>query len=246
MPQFLTRFIDTTLGGIADTMLRIWDAPSLRKPRRKFTRMLRHRRAVIRRLERRSRFFVVLERCWQIPILLVIACGHGIVAVARGFHRASRIIALLISRALRSRLARQGSAWVRALGHLITHGIAAVIHAQAEAWRWLGRQAMRPFRRTAAQETGTGKKQRLVADVAPTNATMPDGIMALMSCAACGHEVMGTNMKKYYKFRCPRCKASLLVIDAPKGLSMQVVAGDRRQVARIEKIETEESEPVKL
>jgi len=248
MPQFLNRIIENSLGSLADTMLRIWDAPSLRRLRRKITRVLRHRRAVIRRLERTSRIFTFLERCWQIPVLVLIACGRGIIAMARRFHRTSRIIALVISRALRSRFARQCGSGVRGLGSHIARGIAVGIHAQAEAWRWLGRLALRPFRRTAsaAGSTGAGAKKRMVADVAPTNATMPDGIMALMTCAACGHEVMGTNMKKYYKFRCPRCKASLLVIDAPKGLSMQVVAGDRRQATRIEKIETEESEPVKL
>jgi len=246
MPQFLNRIIDNTLGGIADSMLRLWDASALGRPRRHVARMFRHRRAVVRRLERRLRAATVLERCWLIPVLVLIACGRGLVACARGFHRASRIIALLISRVQRSRFARQCTAGLKALGRLIVRGV----HAQAEAWRWLGRMAMRPFQgRAAAAEPaviGSGKKRKFVADVAPTNATMPDGVMALMTCAACGHEVMGTNMKKYFKFRCPRCRASLLVIDAPKGLSMQVVASERRQATRIEKTETEESEPVRL
>jgi len=244
MSQFLNRFIDNTLGRIADTMLRCWDSRSLRRPRRHVTRLFTHRRAVIRDLERRMRAATLWQRCWLIPLLTVIACARGLLACGRGFHRASRILALLISRAQRSRFVRQFKTGARALGRIILR----CVHAQAEAWRWLGRMALRPFqgRATDAAAIGTAKKRKLVADIAPTNATMPDGVMALMSCAACGHEVMGTNMKKYFKFRCPRCRASLLVIDAPKGLSMQVVASDRRQATRIEKTETEESEPVRL
>ncbi len=76
---------------------------------------------------------------------------------------------------------------------------------------------------------------------------MPDGVLTMVSCAACGHEVVGTNMRKYTRFRCSVCKSPLMVIDPDKGVSMVVKGGERaRTVTKIEKDETEESEPLRL
>lgn len=76
---------------------------------------------------------------------------------------------------------------------------------------------------------------------------MPDGLLTMIACASCGHEVVGTHVRRYARFQCPLCRVPLLVLDPQKGLSMTLdgTARARTKTASMHE-ETEESEPVQL
>jgi hypothetical protein len=235
MIKFLNRMVDKTFGKIADEVLSIWDHPTLRQKRVTLKRFFKHRQAVLRTIDRtRSDAWYWKPILWMRSAQMLVVRGCRRLRLA--MRQAYRATASGVTRLMESRAMRQVGRGISRCGQMCRRAL----RAQVEAWRWMGRMLLAPFR-------GKHSKPMVISDSAPTGATMPDGVLAMIDCVACGHEVLGTNMKKYYKFRCPRCKSELLVIDPVRGLSMEVSRGERRSSVVVkEKSETEESEPVRV
>ncbi len=130
------------------------------------------------------------------------------------------------------------------LGAIAAPPLARFWRAHVDAWRWAAAVPGRLWGRVARGEVAVAAA--VAADPQPTRPTMPDGVLMHITCASCGHEVLGTNMRKYARYRCPMCKSQLLVLDCQKGVTMALRGGERgRTSTQVEKNETEESEPVR-
>jgi hypothetical protein len=224
MKPWLSRLLDPC-GWVADRLISYWESRTAKRIRSR----IRHRRAVyratLRRLHRRPR----LQAALAVLVALVCRIEAVLARLPATLVRATRVVDLQVRRVGASAPVRRCRSALRAL-----------VTAQRDAWAWLWRMLTWPFRRTV--RTGDAAQE-----ATPTAPTVSDGVVSLLSCAACGHETAGTNVRKYARFRCSVCKIPLMVIDRDKGITMVVRHENRvHSVAKIEKDETEESEPVRL
>jgi DNA-directed RNA polymerase subunit RPC12/RpoP len=231
------RMIDRLVGWLADHLLVRWDGAWAKRQRRRW----RHRRAVYRATMRRLRARPRLRRAVGITESAVAASASALARLPPAARRGAAVAARLRRSVAVSPF---GRACAR-LGVLIAPPLARFCRAHIDAWRWAAAVPGRLWGRLARGEAAA-TAEVATADPQPTRPTMPDGVLMHITCAACGHEVLGTNMRKYARYRCPMCKSQLLVLDCHKGVTMALRGDDRtRTSTQVEKNETEESEPVR-